>query len=177
VAEYRDLMAQDEQLDILGQRCTAEEHQPAEEPIEDQVEEAERHSHDHAWSLSNADHRRSQLWPTSGTPRGAPAEAMLEATAALARGGVLVDIGGMMERPGLDLFSMMCAQRSVIGSLWFSTAEAQSMADMAGSGALSVLEHHLFPLAEVNEAFDSIPEGHGGLHELPLPALIRRCKT
>jgi threonine dehydrogenase-like Zn-dependent dehydrogenase len=95
---------------------------------------------------------------------GAPAEAMLEAIAALARGGVLVDIGGMMERPGLDLFSMMCSQRSVIGSLWFSTAEAQAMADMAGSGALdlSVLEHHTFPLAEVNEALDSIPERHGG---------------
>ena len=89
---------------------------------------------------------------------------MLEAIAALARGGVPVDIGGMMERSGLDLFSMMCAQRSVIGSLWFSTAEVQAMADMAGSGALdlSVLEHHTFPLAEVNEALDTIPQRHGG---------------
>ena len=77
---------------------------------------------------------------------GAPAEAMLEAIASLGRGGVLVDIGGMMERPALDLFAMMCAQRSVLGSLWFTTAEAQDMADMAGSGALdlSVLEHHTF---------------------------------
>ena len=74
---------------------------------------------------------------------------MLEAIDSLRRGGVLVDIGGMMERPGLDLFSMMCSQRSVLGSLWFSTREAQDMADMAGSGALdlSVLEHHTFPLA------------------------------
>ena len=38
------------------------------------------------------------------------------------------------------------------------------MADMAGSGALdlSVLEHHTFPLAQVNEALDSIPQRHGG---------------
>ena len=70
----------------------------------------------------------------------------------------------MMERPGLDLFAMMCSQRSVLGSLWFSTREAQDMADMAGSGALdlSVLEHHTFPLAQVNEALDSIPQRHGG---------------
>lgn len=42
---------------------------------------------------------------------------------------MLVDIGGMMERLGLDLFSMMCSQRSVLDSLWFSTGEAQDMAD------------------------------------------------
>ena len=38
------------------------------------------------------------------------------------------------------------------------------MADMAGSRALdlSVLEHHTFPLAQVNEALDSIPARHGG---------------
>jgi threonine dehydrogenase-like Zn-dependent dehydrogenase len=95
---------------------------------------------------------------------GAPAEAMLHAIDSLARGGVLVDIGGMMERPGLDLFAMMCSQRSVLGSLWFSAREGQDMADMAGSGALdlSVLEHHTFPLAQVNEALDSIPARHGG---------------
>ena len=65
---------------------------------------------------------------------------------------------------GLDLFAMMCSQRSVLGSLWFSTREGQDMADMAGSGALdlSVLEHHTFPLAQVNEALDSIPARHGG---------------
>ena len=95
---------------------------------------------------------------------GAPAEAVLEAIASLGRGGVLVDIGGMMERPALDLFAMMCAQRSVLGSLWFTTAEAQDMADMAGSGALdlSVLEHHTFALADVNDALDTILQRHGG---------------
>jgi hypothetical protein len=33
-----------------------------------------------------------------------------------------------------------------------------------GSGALglSVLEHNTFPLAQVNEALDSIPKRHGG---------------
>lgn len=94
---------------------------------------------------------------------GAPADAMLEAIDSLARGGVLVDIGGMMEHPPLDLFAMMCSQRSVLGSLWFTTREAQDMADVAGSGALDLsVQHQTFPLAEVSEALDCIPQRHGG---------------
>jgi hypothetical protein len=38
-AEYRDLVAEDEELDVLGRRCAAEQHQPAEEPNEDQIEQ------------------------------------------------------------------------------------------------------------------------------------------
>jgi D-arabinose 1-dehydrogenase-like Zn-dependent alcohol dehydrogenase len=96
---------------------------------------------------------------------GAPSETFLHAIGALARGGVAVDIGGMMERPGLDLFAMMCRQQSVLGSLWFTTGEAQEMADLAGCGALdlSVLEHHVFPLEKINEALDEgLPARHGG---------------
>ncbi|WP_207223700.1 zinc-binding dehydrogenase [Pseudonocardia sediminis] len=95
---------------------------------------------------------------------GAPAESMLDAISTLRRGGVAVDIGGMMERPALDLFSMMCSQNSVIGSLWFSTGEAQEMAELAGSGVLdlSVLEHHTFPLEQINEALEDLPSRRGG---------------
>jgi alcohol dehydrogenase len=95
---------------------------------------------------------------------GAPAESFLDAIGTLARGGTAVDIGGMMEKPGLDLFSMMCAQNSVIGSLWFSTGEAQEMAELAGAGVLdlSVFEHQVFPLENINEELDNLPERHGG---------------
>ncbi|MBB3053138.1 alcohol dehydrogenase [Prauserella isguenensis] len=96
---------------------------------------------------------------------GAPAESFLDAVSALSRGGVAVDIGGMMERPQLDLFAMMCAQQSVLGSLWFSTGEAQEMAELAGTGALdlSVFEHHVFPLEQINDALDEgLPARHGG---------------
>lgn len=95
---------------------------------------------------------------------GAPAESFLEAITALRRGGIAVDIGGMMERPALDMFSLMCQQISVLGSLWFSTAEAQEMADLAGAGVLdlSVLEHHTFPLEKINEALADLPARHGG---------------
>ena len=79
----------------------------------------------------------------------------------------------MMERPALDLFAMMCSQRSVLGSLWFSTREAQDMADMAGSGALdlSVLEHHTFPLAARQRGPRHHPAAARRLHQLPLRAL------
>lgn len=96
---------------------------------------------------------------------GSPKETLIEALATLARGGVLVDIGGMMEHPELDLFHMMCSQNSVVGSLWFTNGEAQEMSDLAGSGALdlSVLEHHVFPLDKINEALDDgLPARHGG---------------
>jgi len=96
---------------------------------------------------------------------GAPAETFLHAIGALARGGVAVDIGGMMERPGLDLFAMMCRQQSVLGSLWFTTGEGQEMSDLAGCGALdlSVFEHHVFPLKKINEALnEGLPARHGG---------------
>jgi alcohol dehydrogenase len=95
---------------------------------------------------------------------GAAAESFTDALDTLRRGGIAVDIGGMMERPALDLFAMMCSQISLVGSLWFSTSEAQDMAELAGSGALdlSVLEHHIFPLEKINEALDSIPARHGG---------------
>jgi len=96
---------------------------------------------------------------------GSPKETLLEALSTLSRGGSLVDIGGMMEHPELDLFHMMCSQNSVIGSLWFTNGEAQEMSDLAGSGALdlSVLENHVFPLEKINEALDDgIPNRHGG---------------
>lgn len=109
---------------------------------------------------------------------GSPKETLLEALSTLSRGGSLVDIGGMMEHPELDLFHMMCSQNSVIGSLWFTNGEGQEMADLAGSGALdlSVLEHAVFPLEKVNEALDDgIPNRHGGFTNFiitPAPDLL-----
>lgn len=96
---------------------------------------------------------------------GSPKETLVEAISTLGRGGVLVDIGGMMEKPAVDLFAMMCSQQSIIGSLWFTTGEGQEMADLAGCGALdlSALEHHAFPLQKINEMLDEgLPARHGG---------------
>lgn len=109
---------------------------------------------------------------------GSPKETLLEALSTLARGGNLVDIGGMMERPELDLFHLMCSQQALLGSLWFTNGEAQEMSDLAGSRALdlSVLENHVFPLEKINEALDEgIPNRRGGFTNFiitPDPALL-----
>jgi len=94
----------------------------------------------------------------------APAEAFLAALSTLRRGGVAIDIGGMMGHPEIDMISIMCRQISIIGNLWFSTAEAQDMAELVGTGQLdlSVLEHQTFPLEKINEALDNLPQRHGG---------------
>jgi alcohol dehydrogenase len=59
---------------------------------------------------------------------------------------------------------MMCAHNSVIGSLWFSTGEAQETAELAGAGVLdlSVFEHQVFPVENLNEELDNLLERHGG---------------
>jgi hypothetical protein len=74
-AENGDLVAQDEELDVLGRRGAAEQHQPAEKPVEDRIEQTQRHVGDHARPLCDADRRRSQtladFWsPTGGTRHG-----------------------------------------------------------------------------------------------------------
>ena len=92
----------------------------------------------------------------------APKEPTLAGFHALRRGGRMVDIGGMFE--DLPLPKLMAMQISVIGSLWFSVAEGQDLAAMAAAGTLdlSVFEHEVFPLEEVNEALASLSHRHGG---------------
>jgi alcohol dehydrogenase len=82
----------------------------------------------------------------------------------LRRGGRMVSIGGMAEPLPLEMFRLMCFQISVIGSLWFDTAEGQDMAEMAGAGTLdlSVLEHQRFPLDQIDAALEAVDRRNGG---------------
>jgi alcohol dehydrogenase len=52
----------------------------------------------------------------------------------------------------------------VIGFLWFDVAEGQDMAEMAAAGTLdlSVVQHHAYPLDEIEIALDAIENRHGG---------------
>lgn len=95
---------------------------------------------------------------------GAPKEITLAGIESLRRGGRMVDIGGMSEELPLEMFRLMCFQISVIGSLWFSVAEGQDMAAMAAAGTLdlSVFDHEVYPLSEVNEALASLEDRSGG---------------
>ncbi|MDR3101188.1 MAG: zinc-binding dehydrogenase [Paraburkholderia sp.] len=95
---------------------------------------------------------------------GASHQVTLDSMAALRRGGRLVEIGAMTDPLPLNLHEMMCAQVSVIGSLWFSVAEGQDLAEMAAAGTLDlgVFEHHRYRLDQANEALADAEKRAGG---------------
>ena len=95
---------------------------------------------------------------------GASHQITLDCIAALRRGGKLVEIGAMSDPLPLNLHQMMCAQVSVLGSLWFSVAEGQDLADMAAAGTLdlNVFEHHRYSLEQANEALADAEKRAGG---------------
>ena len=95
---------------------------------------------------------------------GTPKEPMLAAMAALRRGGIHVNVGGVTGDVPLDLFGAMNNNIEFIGSSWFTTAEGQEMADMAGAGHvdLSVFKHEIYKLADVNTGLAVLQNRHGG---------------
>uniref|UniRef100_Q47GD4 Zinc-containing alcohol dehydrogenase superfamily n=1 Tax=Dechloromonas aromatica (strain RCB) TaxID=159087 RepID=Q47GD4_DECAR len=95
---------------------------------------------------------------------GASHQVTLDCIAALRRGGKLVEVGAMSDPMPVNLHQMMCAQVSLIGSLWFSVAEGQELAAMADAGTLdlSIFEHHRFPLERVNQALELAEKRIGG---------------
>jgi alcohol dehydrogenase len=95
---------------------------------------------------------------------GAPAEITQAGIRALRRGGNMVGVGGMAEPLPVEMMWMMAFEISIIGSLWFTVADGQDMAEMAAAGTLnlSVFEHESYPLSQVNEALDAIDKRRGG---------------
>jgi len=59
---------------------------------------------------------------------------------------------------------LMCAQISLVGSLWFSVAEGEDMAAMAAAGTLdlSPFEHRRFGLDRVGDALALAEQRSGG---------------
>jgi len=68
----------------------------------------------------------------------APAHLSVDAMQAVGRGGRIVQIGGVAGPIPIDPHPFMCAQLHYIGSLWFTTAEAEEMACMVESGILDL---------------------------------------
>jgi D-arabinose 1-dehydrogenase-like Zn-dependent alcohol dehydrogenase len=97
-------------------------------------------------------------------PPGAPASAMMRALYCLRRGGRAVNIGAVMEVLPINAFWLMTNRIGLQGSVWFTTAEGEDMAAMAGAGTLdlSVLEHRVSPLSKVNEALAGMDNRDGG---------------
>jgi D-arabinose 1-dehydrogenase-like Zn-dependent alcohol dehydrogenase len=97
-------------------------------------------------------------------PPGAPATAMLRALFCLRRGGHALNVGAVLETLPINAFWMMTNRIGIGGSVWFTTAEGEDMAAMAGAGTLdlSVLEHRVSPLSKVNEVLAGMDRRDGG---------------
>jgi D-arabinose 1-dehydrogenase-like Zn-dependent alcohol dehydrogenase len=97
-------------------------------------------------------------------PPGAPAAAMLRALFCLRRGGHALNVGAVLETLPINAFWMMTNRIRIGGSVWFTTAEGEDMAAMAGAGTLdlSVLEHRISPLSKVNEVLAGMDDRNGG---------------
>src|SRR5262249_34890416 len=80
--------------------------------------------------------------------RAAAAANALDALNGVKRGGVAVNIGALSEPLPLNAMRIMNTRLQYRGSNWFTTGEAQIMAEMAGVGIfdLSKIVDHAFPL-------------------------------
>ncbi len=97
-------------------------------------------------------------------PPGAPASAMMRALYCLRRGGRAVNVGAVMETLPVNAFWLMTNRIGLQGSVWFTTAEGEDMAAMAGAGTLdlSALEHRVSPLSKVNDVLAGMDDRNGG---------------
>jgi alcohol dehydrogenase len=95
---------------------------------------------------------------------GTPQAPMLDALAALRRGGHFINIGAVAGELPVNLHKVMDADQRLSGSAWFTTGQGQEMADMVESGQvdLSVFEHCVYPLDDVNTALGLIANRNGG---------------
>jgi threonine dehydrogenase-like Zn-dependent dehydrogenase len=95
---------------------------------------------------------------------GAPHETFLAGMRAMARGGIAVNIGAVAGEVPIDVHRMMDQQMRLIGSAWFTAGEGQMMADLVAAGLLNLdaLEHHVYPLDQVNDAIGGIAQRNGG---------------
>lgn len=94
----------------------------------------------------------------------APLSATLDAFGGLSNGGTIVTVGGQKEQVPLDPIWMMACDITYKGSNWFTTAMAQDMADMVGSGVLDLapLTYRRFSLDEVDVAIEAARHRDGG---------------
>ncbi len=97
-------------------------------------------------------------------PPGAPGSAMMRGLHCLRRGGRAVNVGAVMETLPVNAFWLMTNRIGLQGSVWFTTAEGEDLAAMAGAGTLdlSVLEHRVAPLSKVNEVLAGMDDRDGG---------------
>jgi alcohol dehydrogenase len=96
--------------------------------------------------------------------RGSNVAHTAELLGALKRGGVGVTVGALTDPLPVDAMRFMTSRLQFRGCNWFSTGEAQQMAEMVGVGALdfSKITTEAYPLAGVNDALEALKVRPGG---------------
>jgi alcohol dehydrogenase len=96
--------------------------------------------------------------------RGSNPAHTAELLGALKRGGVGITIGALTDPLPVDAMRFMNSRLQFRGSNWFTTGEAQQMAEMVGVGALDFgkLVTKAYPLAGVNDALEAVKARPGG---------------
>lgn len=104
---------------------------------------------------------------------GAPHETFRSGMRALARGGTAINIGAIRGDVPIDVHWMMAQRQRLIGSGWFTSGEGQQMAHLVATGLLDLgsLEHHVFPLEQVNDAIGGVVERNGGFSNFVISPL------
>lgn len=96
---------------------------------------------------------------------GTSTESTTSAMASVARGGRIVTVGGDPTHFEIDPIWFMLNQITYVGSLWFTTAQAEEMAAMVAAGTLDLtpFRHQRFPLDQVTQALAACSNReHGG---------------
>ncbi|QKZ24542.1 alcohol dehydrogenase catalytic domain-containing protein [Streptomyces chartreusis] len=107
------------------------------------------------WARVQTNGRGAQVVLDALPMYSSPAD-FLAAAAALARGGIHVNPGGVFGEVAIDMLQAMNHEQTYATSLWFTPNQGQEMAHLAASGMLDldVYEHEIYPLAEVNVAME-----------------------
>lgn len=94
----------------------------------------------------------------------APAELSVSAMNAVTSGGKIVQIGGVSGPIPIDPHPFMCTQLQYIGSLWFTTAEAQELMALIRAGLLDTNQWAPRPytLGQLNQALEDIQSDASG---------------
>ncbi|MET8366898.1 zinc-binding dehydrogenase [Micromonospora sp. NPDC049580] len=115
------------------------------------------------WVRSHTDGRGVDVF-LDATGDTATADVTMAGIWALRRGGRMVSIGAMPEDLPIPMYRLMTMHISIIGSLWFTTAEGEDMARMAAAGTLDLshLDAYHFPLEQANEAVQAAANHRDG---------------
>ncbi|HKR42292.1 MAG TPA: alcohol dehydrogenase catalytic domain-containing protein [Paraburkholderia sp.] len=101
-------------------------------------------------------------------PFGSPPELFLAALNLIRRGGVMVNVGGVVGNVPIPLGMLMTKGVTLLSSNWFTPRHAREMATLAGSGVLdlSVFTQHPHGLGQIQEAVSNFDSRHGGFSNI-----------